>query len=86
MAANHTPTKDRLAASDGDRPIRLPEAIRERVRARRVIWIAPRNGRAAAGVRAVAGAHADAAVAFSTGRDGVQPLSYPTLAKSVAAS
>jgi hypothetical protein len=62
------------------------EAIRERVRARRVIWIVPRNGRAAAVVRAVAGAHGDGAVAFSTGRDGVHPLSYPTLAKSVAAS
>ncbi|WP_158817601.1 hypothetical protein [Methylocapsa sp. S129] len=62
------------------------EAIRQKVRAGRVIWIVPRNAQAAAAVRAVAGAHGDSSVAFSSGRDGVHPRSYPTLARGVGAS
>jgi hypothetical protein len=62
------------------------EAIRAQVRANRFIWIVPRNARAAAAVRAVAGEHGDASVAFAAGRDGVHPRSYVALARGVPAS
>jgi hypothetical protein len=59
------------------------DAIRNRIRAIRVVWIVPRNRRAAAAVRRVAGTYGDAVVSFAS-RDGVHPVSYPALARSVA--
>jgi hypothetical protein len=62
------------------------EKIRSRVRADRVVWVAPANPRAAWTVRAVAWTHGDGIASFASGKDGVHPKSYAALASSVAQS
>lgn len=59
------------------------EAIRARITADRIVWVAPANARAAWTVRAVAGAHGDRVASFLAGGDGVHPMSYGALARTV---
>lgn len=59
------------------------EAIRSRIIAPHVVWVAPANARAAWTVRAVASAHGDGVATFAPGGDGVHPRSYGALARSV---
>lgn len=51
----------------------------------RVIWIVPRNRRAAAIVTAVAREFGDQTIRFAAARDGVHPRSYVLLARQVQA-
>lgn len=75
-----------VAISAGSNPparLRDMERIRAGLRARRVIWILPRNRRAAAVVRQVAVAHGDRTVEFVSGRDGIHPRSYYALKRII---
>ena len=58
--------------------------IRGRLHATRVVWIVPRNRRAARLVRQTATGFGDATVSFSrVARDGVHPRSYVALSRAV---
>jgi len=63
-------------------------AIRSRVSAGRVIWLAPRDRRAASVVEDVCSRWGDAAIDLATfpSRDNVHPRSYPDVARAVLTS
>jgi hypothetical protein len=74
-----------LGANDGANFDKfMLEALRVRIGAKRVIWIAPSNNlQAVAVVVAIAKHYGDQVVGFQPGRDGVHPESYRSLAQSV---
>ena len=72
-----------LGSNDGGADTRASlEAVRSRVHADRVVWIAPCLG-ARAEVLAIAASYGDQVVSFTAGRDGVHPQSYPAIARQV---
>lgn len=69
-----------LGSNDGADPTAALHRLRERITARRVIWIVPAY-RWADQVRAVARQHNDTSITVVAGPDGVHPASYRALAQ-----
>lgn len=73
-----------ISAGVNDPPGHCLEAIRDRIHARRIIWILPAPVNSArAHVAAVAHKHGDATVSYVPGQDHLHPRSYHELARKV---